>query len=134
MIEIPHTSFTHKLINEYVLFGIRSIVSHGRTKQQCRSSRSDARNLITLVDNTRWSLPVILGVNARSLSIEKAEELLSVASLNDVSCACVTETWFKEFMSDESVSLSGYCCERKDRVGRAGGGVACYVAATVAYD
>ena len=44
-----------------------------------------------------------MGVNARSLSIEKADELLSVASLNDVSCVCVTETWFKEFMSDESV-------------------------------
>ena len=24
-------------------------------------------------------------------------------------------------MSDESVGLSGYCCERKDRVGRVGG-------------
>ena len=38
------------------------------------------------------------------------------------------------YMSDESVGLSGYCCERKDRVGRDGGGVACYVAATVPYD
>ena len=37
-------------------------------------------------------------------------------------------------MSEESVGLSGYCCERKDRLGRAGGGVACYVAATVPYD
>ena len=52
----------------------------------------------------------------------------------DVSCVCVTETWFKDFMSDESVGLSGYCCERKDRVGRVGRGVACYVAATVPYD
>ena len=109
-------------------------MSHGRSKQQSCASRSDARNLITLVDNTRWTLPVILGVNARSLSIEKADELLSVSSLNDVSCVCVTETWFKDFMSDESVGLSGYCCERKDRVGRVGGGVACYVAATVPYD
>ena len=81
------------------------------------------------MDNTRWTLPVILGVNARSLSIEKADELLSVSSLNDVSCDCVTD-----FMYDESVGLSGYCCERKDRVGRAGGGVACYIAAAVAYD
>ena len=48
---------------------------------------------------------VILGVNARSLSIEKADELLSVSSRNDVSCVCVMETWFKEFMSDESVGL-----------------------------
>ena len=66
-------------------------------------------------------LHIILGVNARSLSIEKAHELLSVSSLNDVSCVCVTETWFKDFMSDESVGLSGYCFERKDRVGRVGG-------------
>ena len=80
------------------------------------------------------TLPVILGVNARSLSIEKADELLSVSSLNDVSCVCITETWFKDCMSDESVGLSGYCCERKDRVGPVGGGVACYVAATVPYD
>ena len=29
---------------------------------------------------------------------------------------------------------SGYCCERNDRAGRVGGGVACYVAATVPYD
>ena len=80
------------------------------------------------------TLPVILGVNARSLSIEKAKELLSVSSLNDVSCVCITETWFKDCMSDESVGLSGYCCERKDRVGPVGGEVACYVAATVPYD
>ena len=44
------------------------------------------------------------------------------SSLNDVSCVCVTETWFKDFMSDESVGMSGYCCERKDRLGRADGG------------
>ena len=48
----------------------------------------------------------------------KADELLSVLSLNDVSCVCVTETWFKDLMSDESVGLSGYCCERKDRVAK----------------
>ena len=68
-------------------------------------SRSDARNLITHMDNTRWSLPVILRVNVRSLSNEKADELLSAASLNDVSCVCVMETWFKDFMSDESVGM-----------------------------
>ena len=71
-------------------------------------------------------------MNARSLSIEKVDELY-VASLNRA-FAPVTETWFKDFISDESVGLSVYCCERKDRLGRAGGGVACYVAATVAYD
>ena len=47
--------------------------------------------------------------------------------MNDVACVNVTETWFKSYMDSESVGLAGFCCERKDRVERGGGGVACYV-------
>ena len=75
----------------------------------------------------------MISVNARSLRIEKSDELLCVAQMNDVSCVCVTETWFKGFMSPESVGLAGFCCERKDREDRRGGGVACYVAASMVY-
>ena len=75
----------------------------------------------------------MINVNARSLSIDKSDELLCVAQMNDVSCVCVTETWFKGFMSPESVGLAGYCCERNDREDRGGGGVACYVAASMVY-
>ena len=49
---------------------------------------------------------------------------------------CITETWFKEYIGDESVSLYGYNLERKDRMhGRAGGfgRVACYVRNNVLY-
>ena len=94
----------------------------------------NVRKVVPLVDDTRWSLPVILSVNVRSLSIEEAGELLSVTRLNDVSCVCVTETWFKDCMPAESVGLTGFFCERKDRVGRIGGGIACYLAATSVYD
>ena len=34
----------------------------------------------------------MISVNARSLSIEKSDELLCVAQMNDVSCVWVTET------------------------------------------
>ena len=56
-------------------------------------------------------------MNVRSLSIEKADELLTVTQ-----CVCVTETWFKDYLASESVGLAGYCCERKDRVERIGEG------------
>ena len=59
------------------------------------------------------SLPGIVSLNARSISIKESDELLAVARINDVSCASVTETMF--------------CCERKDRVDRGGGGAACHV-------
>ena len=37
-------------------------------------------------------------------------------------------------MALESVGLSGFRCEKKDRVERGGGGVACYVTETLEYD
>ena len=48
----------------------------------------------------------------------------------DVACVNVAETC----MVSESAGLAGFCCERKDRVERGGGGVACYVAETAVYD
>ena len=47
---------------------------------------------------------------------------------------CVTETWFKTYMSMESVGLAAFSCERKERVDEGGGGVAYYVAETIEYD
>ena len=65
---------------------------------------------------------------------EKLDELLAVARMNDVVCVNVTETWFKSYMASECVGLAGFCCRRKDRVERGGGGVTCYVAETMEYD
>ena len=30
-------------------------------------------------------------------------------------------TWFKPYMSTESVGLAGFCCERKDRLNKEAG-------------
>ena len=75
----------------------------------------------------------LLSLNARSLGIEKADGLLTVSHLNNVSCVCVTETWFKDYTAAESVGLAGISCERKDRKDKRGGGVACYIRDTMVY-
>ena len=64
---------------------------------------------------------MIMCHNARSLCIEKSDELLVAVCTNDVGCVCVTETLFKPYMSTESVGLAGFCCERKDRLEKGGG-------------
>ena len=113
------------------VLNIRSVYTRCRSVSQHRTSGVNADNLITLTNSSRWSLPGFLNVNARSLSIETLDELLVVARTNnDVACVNVTETWFKSYMAPESVGLAGFCCERKDRVERGGGGVACCVAET----
>ena len=50
----------------------------------------NADNIVTLTNNSRWSTPGFLNVNARSLCIEILDELLAVARMNDVACVNVT--------------------------------------------
>ena len=50
----------------------------------------NADNIVTLTNNSRWSTPGFLNVNARSLCIEKLDELLVVSRMNDVACVNVT--------------------------------------------
>ena len=45
----------------------------------------------------------------------------------------MTETWLKNYIADESVSINGFYCERRDRVNRRAGCVACYVKNDVLY-
>lgn len=47
---------------------------------------------------------------------------------------CFTETWLREYVSDEAVSITGYECERKDRLHKRAGGVVCYVKQSVVYE
>ena len=91
-------------------------------------------NLKQLTQSSRWDIPAILNVNARSLSTDKMDELLVVAKDNAVSVICVTETWFSDYVPDEAVALPGFYCERRDRTDRRGGGVACYIKCTIQYD
>ena len=50
----------------------------------------NADNLVALTNNSRWSMPGFLNVNARSLSIDTLDELFVVARMNDVACVNVT--------------------------------------------
>ena len=74
------------------VLNIRSVITRCRSVSQHRTSGVIADNLITLTNSSRWSLPGCLNVNAWSLSIEKLDELLVVARMNDVVCVNVTET------------------------------------------
>ena len=80
-----------------------------------------------------WDLPTIINVNARSLNAEKVDELQVIVDDYDIDVACITETWFREYMDDSSLALDGFCLERKDRDHRRGGGVACYIRNDIEY-
>ena len=47
--------------------------------------------------NRKWDLPVILNLNARSLSGEKLDELLVTVTDHNVSVVCITGTWFRVY-------------------------------------
>ena len=81
-----------------------------------------------------WGLPTIININARSLNAEKVDELQVIVDDYDIDVACITETWFREYMDDTSLALEGFCLERKDRDHRRGGGVACYIRNDIEYN
>ena len=81
-----------------------------------------------------WDLPTIININARSLNAEKVDELQVIVDDYGIAVACITETWFREYMDNTSLALEGFCLERKDRGHRRGGGVACYIRNDVVYN
>ena len=95
------------------------------------SNGVNTKNLVTLT--RRWDFPSILNLNARSLAIEKADELLVVLRNNQVDIAGVCETWLGDHIPDNAVALPGFECERKDGFRRRAGGVACYIKSTLPY-
>ena len=76
---------------------------------------------------------MLINLNARSLCSEKIDELQVTVGIHNVSLVCVSETWFKGYMGNESLSLHGFSLERKDRVLGRAGGVACYIIHDVLY-
>ena len=76
-------------------------------------------------------LPSILLTNIRSVT-NKIEELSVVLTSNNISICCITESWLTEKISTSLIDVTGYTCYRKDRNGRAGGGVMCYVRCDIA--
>ena len=116
--------------NNNDVFPIETIVTHSRQMTNCHTTGVNTCNSVSLREKSRWRGDKC---QCHVTKYRKSDELLCVAQMNDVSCVCVTETRFKVFMSPEYVGLAGYCCERKDREDRGGGGVACYVATSMVY-
>ena len=106
------------------------IISETRPRARQKRNVINVDNIArvpTVNERLRWDLPCIFNLNARSLNTEKIEELQVIASNFNVSIICVTETWLENYIADESVSIYGFYCERRERVNRRTGGVACYV-------
>ena len=57
---------------------------------------------------------------------------MSVA-IHDVSVVCVNETWFKDYMGNDSLNLHGFNLERKDIKNGRAGGVASYLRSELLY-
>ena len=55
------------------------------------------------------------------------DELHVTVATHDVSIVCVSETWFKDYMDSSSLTMQGFCLERKDRGHGRAGSVACYI-------
>jgi len=83
-----------------VFSDIGTIISTRQGTHHVGAPGVNTHNLKTLALNGRkqWDFPSVLSLNARSLSIEKSDELQEVVYLNRVACVCVTETCFKDYI------------------------------------
>lgn len=77
-------------------------------------------------------VPSLYVINAAALSKPHAlQQLNSDLTSNNINVAIITETHFNKHHADNVVSMDNYTLHRRDRVGRRGGGVAIYVAASI---
>ena len=74
----------------------------------------------------KWDLPVVINTNIRSV-VPKITELSEILKLNRADIATITETWCRDHIPDESISVPGYFHIRKNRADRRGRGVMCFV-------
>ena len=56
----------------------------------------------------KLDLPVLINLNARSLSSEKVVELQVTVEYHNASVVCLSESWFKEYMDNVSLKLHGF--------------------------
>jgi len=110
---------------------INSIIGDAVTSQVVSPSRSNEHDQLFTVGSQpkRWMLPSFLLTNLRSLT-NKLDDFETVVRLNNSDVVCLTETWLSVNVPSESVSMNGFSLFRKDR-DRQGGGVACYVRASI---
>ena len=71
-------------------------------------------------------VPTLLLSNVMSLA-PKIDELHEVINSNDIDIACITETWLRNHIDDNIVTLSGFRLVRLDRSTSQHGGVCMYV-------
>ena len=63
-----------------------SVIISARSDRDTRREGVNRDNLHPVYSRTKWEIPVLLNLNARSLNTEKLDELQVVAHINRVSC------------------------------------------------
>ena len=75
----------------------------------------------------RWQLSRLAVINARSLE-PKSDELSVILRTRNIGVAAVSESWLKNHIPDQAITINGYSSFRHDRPGtRKGGGVILYI-------
>ena len=99
-----------------------SFVRHSSTQHQNNNNKANLRKVKLSEQRTKSQFPCFLLLNARSL-LPKIDELSALLATIDVDLVAVTETWLKEDVPKDLVSIDGFSVQRRDRPHRGGGGV-----------
>ncbi|WP_143217082.1 endonuclease/exonuclease/phosphatase family protein, partial [Acinetobacter baumannii] len=66
-------------------------------------------------------------LNVRSI-FHKLDELQLIMENKPFDILTISETWLSDNIPTNEINIPGYKTQRKDRVGKKGGGVICYIA------
>ena len=93
---------------------IQTMITPVRKGKNTGAPGVNVTNLVPLGDKKRWTIPGILTPNARSLSAEMSDELLTAANLNDVSCVCRRHSLRTIYIYIYIIRFSGHLLTRGD--------------------
>ena len=88
---------------------------------------------LTQVFSSNWDLPIIMNTNLHGGLASKLDEIHCVCTHNNVSVACLTETWCKsDVVDDAPLSMPGFSLHKRDKQnGCQHGGVVCFIKETI---
>ncbi len=96
-------------------------------------SRSNLFHIKPCTGRSNNSVPSVMLSNTMSLA-PKIDEVQNFALEFNHDLVCVTETWLRETISDNSIQIPGYFLLRRDRVSDSHGGVCIYISEQIQYE
>jgi len=134
----PFSSFRQE-VTHTGLQSTEAQVTDRRTRQCKRTQRRQRSALINCISVThtgsqRLSVCIrkdalsLIVLNAHSIVKRNVFHMLTAEVLSmQPNLICICETWFKDKHSEKLFTIDGYTCHRRDRKGKAAGGVCMYI-------